>query len=242
MATVNGTSGNDELFGFATADTISGFAGNDQMFGDAGNDTLLAGAGDDLVYGNEGNDTITGDDGNDTVSGGLGNDTLTGGFGVDVAIFEGNQNDFSLALNAAGLVTVTDINVANGNEGTDTLSGIETIQFTDRSWKVTSGEFLVNTTTANDQYSPEITTLADGGFIITWSGNGNGDASGVFGQRYSSAGSAIGAEFLINTTTASAQSLSAITALVDGSFVITWSGNGNGDTSSVFGQRYSSTG
>jgi Ca2+-binding RTX toxin-like protein len=40
MATVNGTSGNDELFGFSTADTINGFAGNDQMFGDAGNDTL----------------------------------------------------------------------------------------------------------------------------------------------------------------------------------------------------------
>ncbi len=29
MATINGTANNDELFGFATADTINGFAGDD---------------------------------------------------------------------------------------------------------------------------------------------------------------------------------------------------------------------
>ncbi|MCB1658218.1 MAG: hypothetical protein KDI39_08330, partial [Pseudomonadales bacterium] len=195
MATVNGTSGNDELFGFSTADTINGFAGNDQIFGDAGNDTLLAGAGDDLVYGDEGNDTITGDDGNDTLVGGAGNDTLNGGAGNDVAVFIGNQSDFKLALNASGLVTVTDINIADGDEGTDVLDSIETLQFADRSWQIAKqGEFLVNTTIANHQGSPNITALADGGFVVTWMSYSQDAAStwGIYGQRYNSAGTATG--------------------------------------------------
>ena len=134
MATVNGTSGNDELFGFSTADTINGFAGSDQIFGDAGDDLLLAGAGDDTVIGGEGNDSLTGDDGNDllnasegndvldgglgndALTGGTGNDTVTGGLGNDIAYYAGNQGDFKFALNAVGNVVVTDLNTLDGDD------------------------------------------------------------------------------------------------------------------------------
>ena len=49
MATINGTSGNDELFGSAIADTISGFEGSDQIFGGGGNDILTGGLGADVA-------------------------------------------------------------------------------------------------------------------------------------------------------------------------------------------------
>lgn len=46
------------------------------------------------------------------------------------------------------------------------LTGIETIQFADRSWSVNE-EFWVNMTTANNQGFPSITGLSDGGFVVT---------------------------------------------------------------------------
>ena len=48
MATLNGTSGNDELVGFATADTLNGLAGNDTLDGGAGADVLVGGSDNDL--------------------------------------------------------------------------------------------------------------------------------------------------------------------------------------------------
>jgi Domain of unknown function (DUF4347)/Cadherin domain/Bacterial cadherin-like domain len=45
-------------------------------------------------------------------------------------------------------------------------------------------EFQVNSTTAGDQGYPEVVSQPGGGFIVAWSGNGPGDADGVFFQRY----------------------------------------------------------
>ena len=47
-----------------------------------------------------------------------------------------------------------------------------------------AGEFLINTTTAGDQWYPEVASQAGGRFIVAWGGNGPGDADGVFFQRY----------------------------------------------------------
>ncbi len=46
------------------------------------------------------------------------------------------------------------------------------------------GEFQVNTTTAGNQLYPEVVAQPGGGFVVAWSGNGAGDADGVFLQRY----------------------------------------------------------
>jgi hypothetical protein len=51
------------------------------------------------------------------------------------------------------------------------------------------GEFLVNTTTNNDQMAPSAAMAADGSFFITWQSNNQiGNGWGVFGQRYSADG------------------------------------------------------
>ncbi|TXC69765.1 hypothetical protein FSB78_01395 [Sphingomonas ginsenosidivorax] len=89
------------------------------------------------ITGSRFGDTLTGDDNDNILTGGLGNDTLDGGEGVDTAAFAGVAAGytFTTIANADGLVTgfsaVTDTNIANGNEGTDTLTGIEQLQFAD---------------------------------------------------------------------------------------------------------------
>jgi Ca2+-binding RTX toxin-like protein len=47
-------------------------------------------------------------------------------------------------------------------------------------------ETLVNTFTSYDQYQPAVTTLADGGYVVTWSSYAqDGGSHGVYAQRYS---------------------------------------------------------
>ena len=75
--------GNDTLAGAAGSDTLYGEDGNDTIRGDDGADTLLGGNGDDRLEGGAGDDTLDGGAGNDTLIGGSGNDVLTGGMGND---------------------------------------------------------------------------------------------------------------------------------------------------------------
>lgn len=70
--------------------------------------------------------------GDDTLHSGRGDDTLTGGAGNDTVVYSGSQLGFSVSTNATTLaVTVDDTDTSNGDEGTDTLTGIETLQFDD---------------------------------------------------------------------------------------------------------------
>ena len=102
-------------------------------------------------------------------------------------------------------------------------------------------EFQINTTTLGSQFNPQVTVLSDGGFVIVWESWGqDGDAGGIYGQRYSSDGSTIGDEFLVNTITAGNQNDMEITALDNGGFVVTWVLNGDYDSGEgVFARHYS---
>jgi VCBS repeat-containing protein len=97
---INGTSGNDFIFGFAGDDLINGGAGNDwifagagndQLFGGDGNDWLFAGTGNDVGSGGDGNDFVFGEAGNDVLNGGRGSDTVDGGTGSDTLIFTDSE-------------------------------------------------------------------------------------------------------------------------------------------------------
>ena len=118
---VTGTQNGDVFNGDVTA---TGFG--QVVDGGLGDDTLNAGGGDDTVSGGEGDDVIDGGAGNDTLTGGSGNDTLDGGDGVDRAVFSGNSADYTVAGG-----TVTDNNTADGDDGTDTLTSVEVLEFAD---------------------------------------------------------------------------------------------------------------
>jgi hypothetical protein len=105
-------------------------------------------------------------------------------------------------------------------------------------------EFQVNTYTTSDQWWPASAALSDGGWVVTWFSEAqDGSGRGVYAQRYDSNGATAGAEFLVNTVTASIQENPKITALADGGWLITWqSYDQDGSWSSIHGQRYAANG
>ncbi len=105
-------------------------------------------------------------------------------------------------------------------------------------------EFQINTKTAGEQSNPSATTLADGGFVVTWQSAGqDGDGFGVYGQRFDAAGVAVGVEFRVNTYITNGQSNASVTALNDGGFVVSWDSVGqDGAGSGIFAQRFDAAG
>src|SRR5438128_548898 len=63
--------------------------------------------------------------------------------------------------------------------------------------------FRVNTTTAGAQTSAAVATDDAGDFVVVWASQGqDGSGFGVYAQRFSAAGAALGGEFRVNATTA----------------------------------------
>jgi len=107
------------------------------------------------------------------------------------------------------------------------------------------GEERVNTYTPNYQYSPSISFLADGSYVVVWtSREQDGSNDGVYAQRFSASGVPQGPEFRVNTTTGNHQLDPEVTALSDGGFVVVWTDQGGADGSGygVYGQRYNAAG
>ncbi|POF40012.1 hypothetical protein B0D71_23305 [Pseudomonas laurylsulfativorans] len=105
------------------------------------------------------------------------------------------------------------------------------------------GEFIVNTTRTGEQDSAQITSLKDGGFVVSWASYGqDGSAWGSYLQRYDASGTKVGVETRVATTTLSEQDDSTVTGLADGGMMVVWEGNGTGDTSGIFGQRFKADG
>ena len=86
------------------------------------------------------------------------------------------------------------------------------------------GEFAVNGETAGNQTNAQITSFADGSFLITWVDRETWPEDGqtLKCQLYAASGAKLGSEFQINEPTANAVFSQTATALGDGSFVVTW--------------------
>jgi hypothetical protein len=217
---------------------------------DAGNNVIDGGAADDQLQGLAGNDTLRGHGGADLLAGGPGNDALSGGSGIDTAVFSGRFADYSLSGSiAAGCsLTVTDANGSvGGDDGTDVLTGIERLQFSDASVDLRTaiaGAFKFAGTLTGDQYQPSVTSLTDGGFIATWQRYlEDGAGWGIYAQRHDATGAKVGGEFQVNTTVMGEQYQPIVTALAKGAFVVTWVSDGeDGSGLGIYGQRYDATG
>ena len=105
---VQGTNGDDYIFGVFGRNTISGGNGNDYIVGGTDQDTIFGGSGNDTLLGSFGNDTIVGGAGDDLIDGGAGNDVLTGDAGRDtfvLARYAGSDTvtDFAKGQDLLGL-------------------------------------------------------------------------------------------------------------------------------------------
>jgi Ca2+-binding RTX toxin-like protein len=210
-----------------TLDTITGTSGNDTNLG-----------------GTAGDDTLSGLAGNDRLIGGAGNDFLDGGAGIDTAVYGGPSSGYSFSRAGPNFV-VTDTDSSNGSDGVDTLTGVDKVSFPDGVISFTS-EFRVDTTTAINSSQSAVTSLANGGFVMTWRSSrqdGSGSGSDIYAQRYDANGAVQGAEFRVNTKTVESQDHSAITALGGGGFVVTWQSYvQDGSFYGIYAQRYDANG
>jgi Ca2+-binding RTX toxin-like protein len=170
--TLNGGGGADVALGGNGNDTVRGGDGRDILRGDAGDDIVDGGDDDDIISGGSGNDALTGgtgndeiwaDAGDDTLTGGAGNDLIDAGAGYDVAQFGGAFAGYSVIV-SGGSITVRDLDPSDGDEGTDTLQGVELLQFSDRTFDPLgpglpplfgeNSDFADFATIANGAYAP----------------------------------------------------------------------------------------
>lgn len=104
-----------------TIEQLTGSSYSDKLYGNTVANVIIGGAGNDLIEGWEGNDTLVGDQGDDQ---------LNGGTGIDTAQFNSTWNNYKTSL-ANKVFSVTD--KRSTSDGTDSLTGIERLKFTDKS-------------------------------------------------------------------------------------------------------------
>ncbi len=154
-----------------------------------------------------------------------------------------NQRNPAIAMDRAGNFIVTW--ESSDQEGAAGVYGVYGQRYS--SAGVAQGaEFRVNTYTSGNQTRPAVAMDADGDFVVAWMDDNyhDGDGLGIYGQRYSSAGVAQGAEFRVNTYTTNGQMDPAVAMDAAGNFVVAWDSYGQDASGAfgVYGQRYSSAG
>jgi hypothetical protein len=110
-------------------------------------------------------------------------------------------------------------------------------------------EFQVTAFTTGSPWRPAVARESNGDFLVTWDspleggGGGLGGNFGILGQRFTSAGAKLGAEFLVNSYISGRQEASAIDMDDAGAFVVVWTSQmQDGSGAGVFGQRFDSDG
>jgi Ca2+-binding RTX toxin-like protein len=92
-------------------------------------DATLTGTKSSGLKGNDKANSLTGNTGNNTLIGGKGNDQLDGKDGLDTAFFTGAHSEYT--INTNGVTTTITDNIAN-RDGSNTLTNIEKVTFTDQ--------------------------------------------------------------------------------------------------------------
>lgn len=164
--------------------------------------------------------TLTGTLGNDTLIGTVGDDLFLGDTGSDTAVIAVVQGAASFSINTAGQWVVS-------GAGSDTLTGIESVSFSDGVIQLgavtTLAETRINTFTTGSQQGVRTAALSDGGYVAVWQSDGqDGGFSGIYLQRFDKSGVAIGSEMRVNDYAPGAQMSPTVSGLPDGGFIVGW--------------------
>ena len=105
-------------------------------------------------------------------------------------------------------------------------------------------EFDVSSTAAGNQFDPSAGVWSDGGFVVTWSSDGqDGSGFGIYAQRFDSAGTMVGAETPVNSYTTADQEYPDVAIGADGGYLIVWESHGQDNSfAGVYGRLYDSAG
>ena len=143
--------------------------------------------------------------------------------------------DFPIDTNGANLEFQSSVvGLANGNyavvwqdtgDGTDTDGSGSHIraEILSGNGNVVVNQFIVNTTTANDQSEPSIALLSNGNFIVTWTSEFSADDQSTPGPASSARPACrIGGDFTIDGDGGEDETQPAVTALANGTFAAAW--------------------
>jgi hypothetical protein len=106
-------------------------------------------------------------------------------------------------------------------------------------------EFTVNQTNVGRVGYYDVAHLAGGGFVVVWNAGPitMPDSGEIYGQRYDAQGTAIGRQFMVNTTRQREQHRPRVAATANGGFVVVWNTRGADYYSNkVYAQLYASSG
>ena len=105
------------------------------------------------------------------------------------------------------------------------------------------GVLAVNLTTQGEQQRPDVAMDAVGNFVVVWDGEAATDSKGIYGQRYTAAGTAQGGEFRVSTLTGPDQTAPSVSMSGTGRFVVAWeSDDQDTDNLGVYAKEYAATG
>lgn len=206
----------------------------------------------------------------------------------------GDQGDPSVAW-----ISTDKFVVAWSGSGTGDAQGVFTRVF-DATGQALTSERQVSDLPSGPQREPVVVSLANVHYQVVWSGEGDGDTSGIFSRSFDSTGQGLGTEFrvngptdgiqqapamgrngsstelwivwesdsnsedgdgwgivgrlrsptgfpttndfLVNQTTAGDQRDPIVVGFTEQSFVVAWSGNGQGDSNGIFVREFDTTG
>ena len=161
--------------------------------------------------------------------------------GDPVQLASGATNTYSNELDS--VISVTAINDAGayavawtGKNGASTDSSIYTQLFNADGSPISAAVQLDGAASAQD-IAPQIATLTDGGYLVTWYIN-NG---GVYVQRFDDAGVAVGNTVPLAAPGSSNNASPQLTVLDSGGYVLTWQGQTSGDYH-IYVQQFDATG
>ena len=158
----------------------------------------------------------------------------------------GNGTTNVLAGNTAAETDGTGLGLSNGNiVGAWVVNGgISMRIFTTTNGFVVPPVVVHTPTAGHIDVRPVLASLADGGFVLSWTGTGiDDDSYGVEAQRYDASGTPRGAPFLVNSVTEGSQELSSVAGLSDGGYVIVWASEiPNSVDHDIYGQVFDAAG
>jgi hypothetical protein len=114
----------------------------------------------------------------------------------------------------------------------------------DASGVAVGADFRVNQYITGNHGNPRVAEGPDGGFVVAWAGQGDGDAVGIFAARFDAAGNRLTDDFAVNGYTSGNQFKPSIAFSGGASpeFIIVWGGQGANDGDGIFARRFAAAG
>ncbi len=209
---------------------------------------IFGSEGADFLFGRQSADSLNGGAGDDQIAGSLGNDTVDGGSGADIYVTAGDRAEYTVSRNELGGFILTHNYTANGDQGSDILTNVETIQFNSETIDLTTTAIgFIKTGTAGADaltggiYDDTISGLSGNDTLVGGLGDdllngGKGNdilngGSGIDTASYATASSSVTVDLSItavqSTGTEGKDKLISIENLIGSSFNDTLLGNGS---------------